>query len=105
MNTATDLRFATNAEQSRYEAWKGNALAAYVEYSQLANGILISHTEVMPDFEGQGIGSAIARHVLDDARAQAQEVIPACQFMASYIRRHPEYLDLVSEASRRAFNI
>ena len=107
MNTSAndDLRFVLNADQSRHEAWAGDTLAAYVEFSQLANGVLFSHTEVLPAFEGRGIGSAIARHVLDTARAESQSVIPACQFIAGYIRRHGEYLDLVSEASRRAFKL
>jgi len=103
--SSIDLRFSNDTERHRYEAWQGDTLAAYVEYSPLANGLLFSHTEVMPAFEGQGVGSAIARHVLDDARAQGQQVIPACQFIAGYIRRHGEYLDLVSEASRRAFKL
>lgn len=105
MSTPPELRFTQDTERNRFEAFQGDTLAAYVEYSPLANGILFSHTEVIPAFEGQGVGSAIARHVLDHARAQGQQVIPVCQFIAGYLRRHHEYLDLVSEASRRAFKI
>ena len=57
------------------------------------------------DHDGQGVGSAIARHVLDEARAKGQQVIPVCQFIAGWLRKHPEYVDIVQPASRRAFNI
>ena len=105
MTATPALHFSNNVESHRYEAHRGDALAAFVEYSQLANGILFSHTEVLPEFEGQGIGSAIARHVLDSARADGQSVIPACQFIAAYIRKHPEYVDLVQPQVRAAFKI
>lgn len=105
MTNAPALHFSNDAGNHRYEAHRGDALAAFVEYSQLANGILFSHTEVLPGFEGQGVGSAIARHVLDSARADGQMVIPACQFIAGYIRKHPEYASLVQPEVRTAFKI
>jgi len=105
MTDVTALHFSNDVANHRYEARHGDDLAAYVEYSQLANGVLFSHTEVVPAFEGKGVGSAIARHVLDSARADGQSVIPACQFIAAYIRKHPEYVDLVQPQVRAAFRI
>ena len=105
MPTPTDLRIEDHPETKRYEAWRGDTLTAYVEYSVLATGLLIAHTEVLPAFEGQGIGGAIARYVLEDMRAKAQKIIPVCQFFVGYLRRHPEYLDVVNEDSRRAFKV
>ena len=67
--------------------------------------MLIAHTEVLPAFEGQGLGGAIARYVLEDMRAKAQKIIPVCQFFVGYLRSHPEYLDVVNEDSRRAFKV
>src|SRR3712207_7478230 len=52
------------------------------------------HTEVDDQFEGRGIGSALARGELDAARADGLDVLPLCPFMAAYIRDHPDdYLD------------
>lgn len=99
------LHFSNNVAQHRYEAHQGDTLAAHIEYSQLANGVLLSHTEVMPEFEGRGVGSALARHVLDSARADAQTVVPACQFIAAYIRKNREYVDLVQPQVQAAFKI
>ena len=64
---------------------------------------MFTHTEVVPQFEGQGLGSRLAKFALDDVRRRGLQVVPVCTFVAGYIRRHPEYHDLVSEANRRAF--
>ncbi len=58
--------------------------------------ITFTHTVVEPEFEGKGVGSALAKHVLDDSRAQGLKVVPACKFIAAYISRHSEYQDLVA---------
>jgi predicted GNAT family acetyltransferase len=99
------VAISAHPAQHRYEAHLDGELAGYVEYSLVGESILFSHTEVLPAFEGQGLGGTLARHVLADARAQGKQVIPVCQFVAGYIRKHREYVDLVSEASQRAFRI
>ena len=33
------------------------------------------------------------------------QAIPVCPFVASFLRKHPEYGDLVSPGSRRAYRI
>jgi predicted GNAT family acetyltransferase len=101
----SDIQLSNNTAQHRYEIHVDKQLAGYAEYNLLANAIMFTHTEILPAFEGQGLGSKLARHVLDDARAQAQHVVPACQFIAGYIRKHPEYQDLVREDVRRAYRI
>ena len=94
-----------NPSAHRFEALVDGQVAAYAEYNLLANGVLFTHTEVLPQHEGQGIGSQLARFALDDVRARGLHAIPVCQFIAGYIRRHPEYLDLVSAESRHAFRL
>ena len=42
---------------------------------------------------------------LDDVRDRGLQVVPVCQFIAGYIRRHPQYMDLLSPESRRAFKV
>lgn len=101
----TDITITDKPDLHRYEATIGGELAGYCEYNVLSNAIMFTHTEVLPAYEGKGVGSAIARHVLDQARAKGQPVIPVCQFIAGWLRKHPEYLDIVQPASRRAFNI
>lgn len=96
-----DLR--DNPASHRFELTSDGVLAAYAEYNVLKHGLLFTHTEVLAAFEGQGLGSQLARFALDQVRARGVQAIPVCKFIAGYIRKHPEYLDLVPEESRRAF--
>jgi predicted GNAT family acetyltransferase len=105
MTDTTALAFSNNEAQHRYEATLGGKLAAYAEYNLLTDAIMFTHTEVLPEHEGQGVGSAIAKHVLGEARANGLHVIPACQFIAGYIRKHREYAELVRPDIQRAFKI
>ncbi|MFS2051938.1 GNAT family N-acetyltransferase [Variovorax sp. CT11-76] len=96
---------SNNEAEHRYEARIGGELAALAEYNLLTDAIMFTHTEVMPAHEGKGLGSKIAKHVLDEARARGLHVIPVCQFIAGYIRKHREYADLVRPDIQRAFKI
>jgi predicted GNAT family acetyltransferase len=96
---------ADNPAAHRYELRVGGEVAAYAEYNLLAHAMLFTHTEVLPQHEGQGLGSKLAQFALGDARGRSLAVIPVCQFIGGYIRRHPEYLDLVAESHRRAFGV
>lgn len=101
----SDPVFTNNTAKHRYEATLDGQLAALAEYNLLEGAIMFTHTEVLPAHEGKGLGSAIARHVLDDARARQLHAIPVCQFIAGYIRKHREYVDLVQPHVQTAFKI
>ena len=58
--------------------------------------MIFTHTEVEDRFEGQGVGSALARFALDDVRAAGtRKVLPLCPFIKGWIEKHPDYADLV----------
>jgi predicted GNAT family acetyltransferase len=84
---------------SRFE-WSPDGKSAYLTYRRRSNAIVFVHVEVPPELEGRGVGSKLARAGLEFARAQRLEVIPMCPFVAKYISRHREYLDLVPAEHR-----
>src|SRR4029453_9767332 len=86
--TMADIQITRNTDQHRYEARIEGDLAGWCEYNLLRSGIMFTHTEVLAAHEGQGVGSALARHVLDAARADKLDVVPVCQFIAGWIRKH-----------------
>lgn len=88
-----------NEAQQRYEAEISGRLAV-IEYEQGPERILIMHTEVPQELEGHGIAAKMAQFALDDARARHLAVVPLCPYVASYIRQHQEYADLVSPGHR-----
>jgi predicted GNAT family acetyltransferase len=102
---AQDVVLSDNPAAHRFEVRVAGTVAAYAEYNVLAHALLFTHTEVLPEFEGAGHGSRLARYALDTVRSRGLQAIPVCQFIAGYIRRHPEYQDLVADEHRRAFGI
>jgi hypothetical protein len=84
-----------NSEERRYEIVFGSHLAGLAAYTSSEGNIVFTHTEIDPSFEGKGLGGRLAKAALDDARHQGKTVTPLCHFIAGYIRRHPEYEDLV----------
>jgi predicted GNAT family acetyltransferase len=85
----------TDAENSdRFEARIDGALAGYAEYMRTDRLVVYPHTEVDPAYEGRGVGGALARAALDDARRRGLPVLAICPFIAGWMGRHPEYQDL-----------
>ena len=82
-----------NTERQRFEL-DADGHVAFSEYRRDGGVLVIRHTEVPKALEGRGIGSALARGLLDLARAQGLKVRPLCPFVAGYIAKHPEYADL-----------
>jgi len=96
---AEHIEISNNAAQSRYEIRVGEVVAGFAAYHVRPGKITFTHTEIADEFEGRGIGSKLAIGALDDARAAGLLVTPQCPFIAAYIRRHPEYLDIVDPAA------
>ena len=94
-----DLTVTNNEAQQRYEVQVDGSLAV-VQYERRGNEIVLLHTDVPEALEGRGVGSALARSALEDARARDLTVVPVCPFVSAYIRKHPEYLALVAPHHR-----
>ena len=92
----SDVQVTDNSEAGRYEAHVNGELAGYIVYRDQPGGIVLVHTEVLEQFEGQGVGGRLVAGALDDIRERGLTVTPLCRFAASYIDRHPEYADLTA---------
>ncbi|WNI19634.1 GNAT family N-acetyltransferase [Actinacidiphila sp. ITFR-21] len=86
-------------EQHRYEARVDGGLAGFAVYLRTPQLVTFVHTEVEDAYGGRGVGSALARAALDEARAQGLQVVAVCPFVSGWIDRHPAYRDLLYEAS------
>lgn len=96
------LAVVHNEAESRFEiAIDGQlAIAAY----RLRDGqMIINHTEVPRAFEGRGVAAKITRTALEYARSHNLKVIPACPYTAAFLRKHPEYRDLLTPEDWQRF--
>ncbi|MGC4816113.1 GNAT family N-acetyltransferase [Micromonospora sp. DT63] len=88
--------------RERFEACdETGAVAGVVTYQLTGAIIAYTHTEVDPAYEGRGVGSTLARAVMDDARARGRTVVPICPFLAEWLVKHPEYEDIVVRSTRK----
>jgi predicted GNAT family acetyltransferase len=107
-SAATDAPVVTdNPAASRYELHVGAELAGFVTYQLREHGAVISllHTEVGPAFQGAHLATHLARFVLDDARERGRAVLPFCPYISAWIRKHPDYADLVPQERRADFGL
>ena len=92
------IQVVDNPRLSRYEARIGERVLGIVEYDLDPTGerMVLVHTEVMPDAEGMGVGSRLARGALEDVRSRGLKLVVECEFIGAYLKRHPrEYEDLL----------
>jgi len=69
-----------------------------LRYREDDGRVTLIHTEVPPELRGLRIADALARAALDDARQRGLRVRPLCPFVQAFMKRHPEYADLVAPA-------
>ncbi|HUR17013.1 MAG TPA: GNAT family N-acetyltransferase [Candidatus Limnocylindrales bacterium] len=97
---AKGLDITDDRQRGRYIAKQDGRFVGYTEYELEPGRIRFTHTVVKPEFEGQGIGSRLARHVVGDAVSRDLQITPVCPFVRTWLERHPEFdenVDLPTE--------
>jgi predicted GNAT family acetyltransferase len=100
-----EIEVTDNAAESRYEIRADGKLAGFSAYRGRPKGLAFTHTEILDEFEGQGLGSKLVQQMLDDVRSQGLEVLPICPFVKAFMERHREYVDLVPESERERYGL
>jgi len=80
-----------NAADRQWEASLDGQLAGYSQYRTRPGRIVFTHTVVDPQFEGKGIGTALAKTAVADAVANDLRITPLCPFVRAWLKRHPEF--------------
>ena len=88
-----------NSALSRFEMTI-NGEVAFVTYRLTKSVTVLVHTEVPKSLEGRGIGSKLVKGVLDSLRAEGRKIVVICLFIAAYLRKHPEYMDMLAAPLR-----
>lgn len=90
------LTITDNPPERRYEARVGEQLVGWVDYGRVRSRLVAIHTEVPPEFGGRGIGSALVRHVIADARRSGFTITPRCPLFEAWFERHPADRDVLA---------
>jgi predicted GNAT family acetyltransferase len=84
-----------NPEEGWFEL-KVEGQTSYAYYKTTPGIITFTHTDVPLVMEGKGIGSRLIKGALDQVRARGLKVVAECPFVATYIKKHKEYADLLA---------
>ncbi|NMR21113.1 GNAT family N-acetyltransferase [Cellulomonas fimi] len=88
-------RFEARADDGTVLGFVAYDIEAAARLQGEADAVVVTHTQVDPQYEGQGVGATLARGALDLIRESGRGVVPLCPFVSAYIRRHPEYQGMV----------
>jgi predicted GNAT family acetyltransferase len=85
-----------NAGASRFEL-RSQGQLCIAKYEVIDGVMWLTHTETPPALRGRGLAAQVVRAALDHARAHGLKVRPACSYVRTYLRRHPEAQDLLAQ--------
>ena len=91
-----NIHHTQNETKGFYTAESNAAEAERMTYSRAgANRIIIDHTEVHPDFNGQGVGKKLVMAAVEHARSNNLRILPLCPFARSVFDRTEEIRDVL----------
>ena len=63
---------------------------------EMAGGVMhITHTHVPEAIGGRGIAGRLAEAAFHHARVEGWKVRPLCSYVEAWVKRHPEWADLL----------
>ncbi len=91
--------FKDNTEKNQFELHIDEKVAR-LEYVKRTDRIYLTHIEVPKALEGQGIAKSLTLQTLETVDQSGLKVIPQCPYVATFIKRHPEWERLVYHSNK-----
>ncbi len=89
-----DQEIRHNEAAHRFEAGAAPNLAK-LNYHLSGQSVDMLHVEVPEEYQGQGLAGLLTLAALNWAREKGLKVIPSCPYVKVYLKKHPEFGDLV----------
>lgn len=89
----------------RFEIFIDGTPAGRLDYLPEDDTFALTHTEVLPQFEGNGVGSTLVVEALKQIRDLDGQVLPYCPFIPKVILDNPEFIELVPPLARPQFGL
>ena len=88
------------ADEGRFEVHVDGVRAGFTEYRDRDGLRTFPHTEIDDAYAGQGLAKRVISEGLDATRAAGLRVRPVCPAVSGFIKKNPDYADLVPEEYR-----
>ncbi len=92
-----EITHEPRGDSGRYHLLVEGTEAGELDYRMDGDVRIYVHAGVRDEYEGQGLAGKLAKHVLDDARAEGIKIGATCPYVRSYLERHPEEQDLLAQ--------
>lgn len=85
-----------NGKKGQFRAMVNDEEAGLMTYTWAGNEkFIIDHTEVSPDFSGQGVGKQLVMAAVEFARGKNLKILPLCPYAKSVFERTPAIRDVL----------
>lgn len=90
-----DIRRAEENSKGSFTAWDGDTRAGEMTYSRgNPTLVIVDYTDVVPGFEGKGVGKQLVSAAVAWARESGQKIMPLCPFARATFERTKDYADV-----------
>ena len=89
------LGIKENTDKRRFEVKLDDSFA-FIDFIRAEDKMYLTHTEVPSQMEGKGVGSALVKFAFQKIEEEERKLVPLCPFVASYVKKHPEYSTLLA---------
>jgi len=89
-----EIRREVEGNRGRYVT-ASDGLEAELTYSIASPTLIVAdHTGVPDQWRGTGVGYALVKRLVDDARAEGVKIMPLCPYVNKQRARHPDWADV-----------
>ena len=102
MTTTTDKTGAQTTvtkESDRFSIAVDGQTAGFTEIDDRDGRRIFPHTEVDDAFQGRGLATILIGEALQQTRAAGLRIVPVCPMVVAYVKKHPEFDDVVDSAN------
>jgi predicted GNAT family acetyltransferase len=85
-----------NFDEHRYEITVDGILAGFTQAEEDGEVVVLPHTVVFEQFEGQGLAGELVAGALDDIRVRGKKIVAQCPYVARFVEKHSDYADLLA---------
>jgi predicted GNAT family acetyltransferase len=85
-------------ESDRFTISVDGQAAGYTRIRDRGGKRIFPHTEVDGAFQGRGLATILIGEALQQTRDAGLRIVPLCAMVVAYVKKHPEFDDVVDAA-------
>jgi len=96
MTPELNIQFEEDNRRGRFFADLGDGHEAEMTFARNHKQMIIDHTGVPKQFEGQGIAAKLVVAGVEFARENKRKIVPVCPYVVVQFKRHKEWADVLA---------